>query len=55
MNSARHLEKLEHFKAYNPTAAQLLEAAEKEVEDADTFNAPQKIVIWLCSLAAAGS
>ena len=54
MNSSRHLEKLEHFKAYNPTAAQLLEAAENEVEEADTFTRRQKIVIWLCSLAAAG-
>ena len=54
MNSARHLEKLEQFKAYNPTAAQLLEAAENEAEEADTFTRRQKIVIWLCSLAAAG-
>ena len=54
MNSARHLEKLEHFKVYNPTAAQLFQAAESEVEEADTFTRRQKIVIWLCSLIAAG-
>ena len=53
MKSSQHLEKLEHFKAYNPTAAQLLEASQHEVEEADTFTSRQKIVIWLCSLVAA--
>jgi len=45
MNSARSSRKTRTLKAYNPTAAQLLEAAEKEVEDADTFTRRQKIVI----------
>ena len=54
MKDSRHLDKLEHFKAYNPTAAQLLEASQHEVEEADTFTSRQKIVIWLCSLVAAG-
>lgn len=54
MNQSRHLEKLEHFKAYNPTAAQLLEASQREVEEADTFTRRQKIAIWTCSLVAAG-
>ena len=53
MKSSQHLEKLEHFKAYNPTAAQLWEAQQREVEEADTFTSRQKIVIWLCSLVAA--
>jgi putative oxidoreductase len=54
MKSSRHLEKLEHFKAYNPTAAQLWEAQQREVEEADPFTSRQKIAIWLCSLIAAG-
>jgi hypothetical protein len=54
MNPSRHLEKLEQFKAYNPTAAELLKAAENEVEEADTFTRRQKVFIWLCSLVAAG-
>jgi len=53
MKSSRHLENLEHFKAYNPTAAQLWEAQQREVEEADIFTSRQKIVIWLCSLVAA--
>ena len=54
MKSSQHLEKLEHFKAYNPTAAQLWEGQQREVEEADTFTSRQKIVIGLCSLVAAG-
>jgi hypothetical protein len=54
MNSSRHLEKLEYFKAYNPTAAELWEAQKHEVEEADMFTRRQKIVLWLCSLVAAG-
>ena len=56
MKSSQHLEKLEHFKAYNPTAAQLREAQQREVEveEADTFSSRQKLVIWLCALVAAG-
>jgi uncharacterized membrane protein YphA (DoxX/SURF4 family) len=54
MNSSRHLEKLEQFKAYNPTAAELWEAQKHEVEEADMFTRRQKIVLWLCSLVAAG-
>src|SRR3954447_17088250 len=54
MTSSRHLEKLERFVAYNPTQAELLKTAQHEVEEADTFTNRQKIVIWLCSLLAAG-
>src|ERR1044071_6070378 len=54
MRSSRHLEKLEHFKAYNPTATALWKAEQREIEEADTFTSRQKIVIWLCSLVAAG-
>ncbi len=54
MRASRHLEKLEHFKAYNPTASEIWEASQQEVEEADTFTRKQKIVIWVCSLVAAG-
>ena len=54
MNSARHLEKLEHFKAYNPTAAELLKVSQREVEDADTLRRRQRVVCLVCSLIAAG-
>jgi hypothetical protein len=54
MNQSRHLEKLEHFKAWNPTAAELLEASANEVEDAETLTRPQLIVSWICCLVAAG-
>lgn len=54
MKSSRHLEKLEHFKAWNPSAAELVAAAQREYEPADTFTHRQKIVIWVCSLVAAG-
>ena len=53
MNASRHLEKLEHFKAWNPSAAELLIAAQRDYEPADTFTRRQKIVIWFCSLVAA--
>jgi len=54
MKHSRHLEKLEHFKAWNPSAAELVEAAQREYEPADTFTSRQKILIWVCSLVAAG-
>lgn len=54
MKHSRHLEKLEHFKAWNPSAAELVEAAQREYESADTFTSVQKKVIWTCSLVAAG-
>ena len=54
MNQSRHLEKLEHFKAYNPTAAQLRIASEREVEEADTLTRRQRVVCLVCCLIAAG-
>lgn len=54
MKQTRHLEKLEHFKAWNPSAAELVEAAQREYEPADTFTRRQRILIWTCSLVAAG-
>ena len=54
MNKARHLEKLEHFKAWNPSAAQLAEAMKRDYEPADTLTRRQKIISWTCSLIAAG-
>ena len=54
MNSSRHLEKLERFKAYNPTAADLHKASQREVEEADTLTRRQRGVCLFCSLIAAG-
>ena len=54
MNQSRHLEKLEHFKAYNPTAAQLRTASAREVEDAETLTRRQRVVCLVCCLIAAG-
>ena len=54
MTKARHLEKLEHFKAWNPSAAELLKAAEREVEEADALTRRQHILSWVCCLIAAG-
>src|SRR5580765_859312 len=54
MNQSRHLEKLEHFKAYNPTAAQLRIASAREVEDAETLTRRQRVVCLVCCLIAAG-
>jgi len=54
MNKARHLEKLEHFKAWNPSAAQLAVAMKRDYEPADTLTRRQRIISWTCSLVAAG-
>ncbi len=54
MNASRHLEKLEHFKAYNPTAAELVKASQREVEDAETLTRRQRVVCLVCCLIAAG-
>src|SRR5215475_2082813 len=54
MNQSRHLEKLEHFKAWNPTAAELIAASKNEVEDAETLTRAQLMVSWICCLTAAG-
>jgi hypothetical protein len=54
MNKARHLEKLEHFKAWNPSAAQLAVAMKRNYEPADTLTRRQGIISWTCSLIAAG-
>ena len=53
MNASRHLEKLEHFKAWNPSAADLVQAAQREVEEAETLTRPQRIISWVCCLIAA--
>jgi hypothetical protein len=54
MNSSRHLEKLERFTAYNPTAAELLKASQREVEEGDTLTRRQRTVCLICCLIAAG-
>lgn len=54
MNKARHLEKLEHFKAWNPSAAELAEASKRPYEPADTLTRKQHTITWICSLVAAG-
>ena len=55
MNSSRHLEKLERFKAYNPTAAELLVAAEREseAEEVETLMRKEIVVCWICGAIAA--
>jgi hypothetical protein len=52
MKASRHLEKLEHFKTYNPAAAELWETAQQDVGEADILSRRQKIVVWICSLIA---
>lgn len=54
MKHSRHLEKLEHFKAWNPDAAELALAAQRDYEPADTLTRPQRIASWVCCLIAAG-
>ena len=53
MNQSRHLEKLEHFKAYNPTAAQIRIASARDVEEAETLTHRQRVVCLVCCLIAA--
>ena len=53
MNESRHLEKLEHFKAWNPSAAELVAASKRELEPADTLTRRQRILSWTCCLLAA--
>lgn len=54
MKQSRHLEKLEHFKAWNPDATEFALAAERKYEPADTLTRNQRIVSWVCCLIAAG-
>ena len=54
MRASRHLEKLEHFKAYNPTAAHLFELSKHEAKPAETLSRGQLIASWICCLLAAG-
>ena len=53
MNKSYHLEKLEHFKAWNPSAAELLAASRREVEPADTLSRGQTTLGWICAVIAA--
>jgi uncharacterized membrane protein YphA (DoxX/SURF4 family) len=53
MNQSRHLEKLEHFKAYNPTAAELMKASERVYEPVDDLSRRARIVSWICAGIAA--
>ncbi|MFO1512823.1 MAG: DoxX family protein [Verrucomicrobiota bacterium] len=53
MNESRHLEKLEHFKAWNPSAAELVAASKRELAPADTLTRRQRILSWTCCLIAA--
>jgi len=54
MNKLRQLEKLEHFKAWNPSKAELRAASRREYEPVDTLTRHQHIVSWICCLIAAG-
>jgi hypothetical protein len=54
MSPTRHVEKLQRFVAYNPSAAELLEAAKREPSyDEDTLSPRQRIASWVCQLVAA--
>ena len=53
MNKARHLEKLEHFKAWYPSAADMVAAAQREYEPADSLTHKLRVVSWICCLIAA--
>jgi len=53
MNPSRHLEKLKHFKAYNPTAAELLKASERVYEPVDDFSRRERIAIRISAGIAA--
>ena len=54
MNSSRHLKKLDAFKAYNPSYAELLEAAQLQADAAETLTARQRSICWILALIAAG-
>src|ERR1051326_1689425 len=54
MNKARHLEKLDHFKAWNPSAAELVAASKRSYEPAGTLTRKQHVITWICALVAAG-
>src|SRR5689334_15797574 len=54
MKNSHHLEKLEHFKAWNPSAAELLEASKRNYEPADTLPRTQRVITWICALVAGG-
>ena len=54
MNSSRHLKKLDAFKAYNPSYAELLEAAQLQADAAETLTARQRLICWILALIAAG-
>ena len=54
MNSSRHLKKLDAFKAYNPSYAELIEAAQRQADAAETLTARQRLICWILALIAAG-
>jgi uncharacterized membrane protein YphA (DoxX/SURF4 family) len=54
MKHSRHVEQLEHFKEWNPSAAELLEASKHKYKPADTLSRKQHIVSWIGALIAAG-
>jgi len=53
MNQSRHLEKLENFKAYNPTAAELMKASKRVYEPVDDLSRRARTVSWICAGIAA--
>lgn len=52
MNESRHRKKLEQFKAWNPSAAELVKGMQRDYGDADTFTRREKIVTWFCAFIA---
>lgn len=53
MKTHRTPDKLEHFKAWNPSAAELRQASRRNYEPADTLTRTQHTITWVCSLIAA--
>src|SRR5215471_9332170 len=54
MKHQHNLSKLEYFQVYNPSAAELRAASQREVEPVDALSPRQKVVSWVCQLIAAG-
>ena len=54
MNKTRHLEKLEHFKAWNPSAAELVAATKHDYAPSENITSRQRRLSWVCAVVAAG-
>jgi uncharacterized membrane protein YphA (DoxX/SURF4 family) len=53
MRHQKNLPKLDHFHAYNPSAAALRATARRQVTPVDTLTPRQRVVSWTCQIIAA--